>query len=234
MNALTTNSLDLKPVAGFSILLELSPPYRLTQTAEAVPVPDDLAANYWVIHPGTTGEEWNTQGKHAKSATDLPTLCEFWYGTALVYLQTPLAKDVTDVLTLRPQPGNSVVIPAGWAYAIYNIHPEDPVAYATLTVPTSLKGGEPSREVQALREWDGLAHRVLQQGTDGFTFDLNLKYRTVPLPREATVPDLAALGVQPGQPVLVTLQQNPEAFRWLLHPDEFSEALQALYAEEEW
>ncbi|GAB4459036.1 MAG: hypothetical protein OHK0029_21120 [Armatimonadaceae bacterium] len=254
---------DLSAIAGFPLLLKTEAPYGLFREL-GTPLAFSLAkapdsdtvvgqvyseglhprildpwevfgtgamAQAYVIAPGAASDNFPCCHRYAKPAGDYPCLYEVWSGDALVYLQTPMERDVADVLYVRLKPGERVIVPEGWAVAVYNTG-ATALACEWIVVPT--KDIPQPVEWTRIQDWDGLAHRVLRRDDGGVSFDLNPHYRTVPLPREIEAPELSAFGLTPGEPVLTMMEKNPEAFRWLLHPEEFAEPLNALYAEDEW
>jgi oxalate decarboxylase/phosphoglucose isomerase-like protein (cupin superfamily) len=190
----------------------------------SAPTPE-IGVQVTVLHSGAVGEEWNHTPPEATG--DLPLLLELWHGTGLLYLQTPTGRDLTDTVYTPLKPGDRAIIPPEWAFRISNVG-ETPLVFATF------RSTKHPLESKSLEPLNGLAHYVLAEKSDSFDWELNSKYRSVPVPREVKPQASPALGIHNGSPILAAFAKDATPFRWLTAPDDFADTLNSLYEEEGW
>jgi len=183
-----------------------------------------------VMRPGKIGAEWvRTRGhvnSHASSTSlAFPEVHEIWQGEAVLYLQSEVARSVSDVVVMPLRAGDKAVIAPGWASLLVNIG-EEPLAFG------SWRTSDAQPQYGNLETMGGMAHFVLAGNAPGeYELEPNPRYRDVAAPRTLAARDLPDFGLVNGEPMLTTFRRNPDFLRFMLRPQDFADVWARLYTE---
>lgn len=183
-----------------------------------------------VMRAGTIGgREWTRTRGHINSPAPgtrvaYPEVHEVWHGQALLYLQKEAGAIVSDAVVIALSPGEKAVVAPGWAGLLVNVG-ETPL------VTGSWRSTDCVLEHDALTHLGGMAHFLLQDTnvSGGCTFAPNPRYENVPVPRVVPARELVDFGLKHGEPMLTTFRQNPDYFRFMLRPQDFSHIWSRVY-----
>ncbi len=189
-----------------------------------------------VMRPGTIGgREWTRTRGHINSPAlstriSFPEVHEVWHGQALLYLQNQTASGERDSVVIPLSPGEKAVVAPGWASLLVNVG-ETPL------VTGSWRSTDCVLEHDALTRVGGMGYFILQNApetTGVYQTSPNPRY-LVPLAPPRTVParELSDFGLKHGEPMLTQFRRNPDFFRFMLRPQDFSHVWSKVYRDAE-
>lgn len=129
-----------------------------------------------------------------------PELYEIWRGRAVIYMQEFAAGDPGRCIAIEAGPGETVVVPPGWAHATISADPEQPLTFGAWC------DREYGFEYAAVRERRGLAWYPLLDSAGALEWKRNPRYEERPLilKRARAYPEL---GLETGVPVYAQLDR---------------------------
>lgn len=164
------------------------------------------------------GEPVRSQGHvHAVSPScgaSTAELYEIWSGRAVILMQESDGDDPGRCFAVEAGPGETVVVPPGWAHATISADPRQALAFGAWCVRDF---GFDYRGVRAHR---GLAWFPCLAG-DALAWEANPRYpRRRELVRKPPA-DYRALGLRTGVPIWRQYRERPEAVMWVPQPARF-------------
>lgn len=201
--------------------------------AIAYPEDEELFRNYdfqydiTIVMPGQiNGECKKTAGHyHGYNPERTNTYGEVYEvikGTALYILQKspdfdkdPGCVTLEDVILTTVHEGETLIVPPNYGHASVNIG-SGPLVFSNLAY-------KPCPVLyDSVRCYHGMAYYIKKEnGTVRAEFNHNYKEVRMPEVRFATVKERPKLGIRFGVPVYESFKQNPEAFDFLGHPDNY-------------
>lgn len=165
---------------------------------------------------GLLGDEpVRSQGHiHAVSAScgcSTPELYEIWSGSAVILMQETAEDDPGRCFAVTAEPGETVVVPPGWAHATLSADPERPLTFGAWCVRDF------GFDYRGVRAHGGLAWFARFSDT-GLVWDRNPRY---PVSRDLVrkgPSEYASLGLRPGIPIWRQYLENPDCVMWVPRP----------------
>jgi len=147
----------------------------------------------------------------AHSGWSPPELYEIWEGRAIVYMQERAADDAGRCFAVEAGPGETVVVPPGWAHATISASGLEPMTFGAWC------DREYGFEYDAVRARGGLAFFPVLDSGWGIRWARNARYDAPELEvrRARTYPEL---GLVRGEPIYRTFARNPDAVQWVSDP----------------
>lgn len=179
-----------------------------------------------VIHQGLIGKErkktsghfhgWETSGKHS-----YPEVYEVLSGTALFVLQKSMNFDIKDpsqividdLILVKAEMGQAVIVPPDYGHCSVNIGEGDMIFSNLAYQPCPVL-------YEAVQAHHGMA-MLVGADQEGLTFQKNKMYSKLPKAHLATPKENGDLGIKFGTPVYKAFINDPEAFNFLGHPDNY-------------
>ena len=195
---------------------------------------DEYKYDFTLIMPGqVNGECKKTSGHYhgfnpARSNT-YPEVYEVLAGTAIYVLQRAdnfegRAEDlkIDDIILVRVEAGQSIIIPPNYGHASIN-------GGDSLMLFSNLAYGPCPVLYDQVKRFGGMGCFVFRENGK-LSFRMNEKYRDVSMPavKFATVKENPRLGITFGLPVYRSYMDNPEAFRFLGHPDGYEDEIMSM------
>jgi glucose-6-phosphate isomerase len=140
-----------------------------------------------------------------------PELFEIWEGRAIIYAQQCANDDPRRCIAVMAAPGDKVVVPPGWAHAVINADPKNPMMF----------GAWCDRQYgfvyDAIRAHHGLAWFPVVDNEDKIRWEPNPSYQSGDLLiRDARAyPDL---GLDPHTPIYEQFANDPDSVQWVSEP----------------
>lgn len=140
-----------------------------------------------------------------------PELYEVWRGRAVVYMQEHAGDDPGRCFAIEAGPGETVVVPPGWAHATVSADPTEPLTFGAWC------DREYGFEYDDVRSRGGLAWIPALGDAGELRWRPNPRYHARPLDRRPprAYPDL---GLAPGVPVYEQFARHPERVQWVSQP----------------
>ena len=187
-----------------------------------------------VIMPGTVSGEckktsghyhgWNPQ----KTAT-YAEVYEVLLGTALYVLQKSRSVRtagrgtdtvVDDLILVVVHAGQTLIVPPGYGHASVNVG-DGPVVFSNLAyIPCPVL-------YDTVRGFHGMGCYV-NKDAEGLHLRKNENYTSLPRVKYSTVREDKKLGIRFGVSVYKSFQEQPESFRFLAHPEQYSDEVMSL------
>lgn len=187
-----------------------------------------------VIMPGTVnGECKKTSGHYhgwnPQKTTTYAEVYEVLLGTALYVLQksrnigaTGQVSDtvVDDLILVIVHAGQTLIVPPGYGHASVNVG-DGPMVFSNLAyIPCPVL-------YDTVRYFHGMGCYV-NKDAEGLHLKRNENYAGLPRVKYATVREDAELGIRFGVPVYKSFQKQPELFRFLAQPEQYSDEVMSL------
>jgi glucose-6-phosphate isomerase len=195
--------------------------YRSVARLADVKKLQELGLNYniTVIRPGLVGREFiKTVGHYhaAKPETDVayPEVYEVLAGEATFLLQRRAitAADIGDVVVITAHPGDKVVMPPGYGHITIN-------ASDDYLVMSDLMAAANQSDYAEYRTRQGGAYYLIKERSEAWV--RNRHYQDAPPLRRLRPRDYPEFGLYRSQPLYALLVDNPQALRFLTHPEEY-------------
>ena len=187
----------------------------------------DFRYDITTILPGTVnGECKKTSGHYHGGAPGsshaYPEVYEVLYGEATYILQK--AKNFADpdpmveeVRVVRVQAGQAIIIPPGFGHCSVNSG-EGPLLFSNIAVVSC------PLYYQPIKDKHGLSVYLLRTD-EGISYVKNPSYGALPEARLVEPKENPLLGIRFGKPVYGEFVKAPEKFDFLLHPEEYLDAM---------
>lgn len=203
---------------------------------EALLRKDEYQYDFTLIMPGQiNGECKKTSGHYhgynPDHAFTYPEVYEVLSGTAIFVLQRAdnfegEAKDlkIEDIIMVKVETGQSIIIPPNYGHASIN-GGDGVMLFSNLAY-------KPCKVLyDMVKRYDGMAYFAFRENGK-LSFRKNDKYKNVPMPevKFAAVRENPRLGIKFGVPIYKNYTDNPEAFRFLGHPDEYLDEIMSMLA----
>lgn len=182
----------------------------------------NLRFDITILRPGKVGDEYiKTAGhyhplKKGQKVT-YPEVYEVLHGLAH-YLFQRFNKDfdtIEDVILVRAQPGQKVIVPPNYGHITINPGPEP-------LVMSNWVAEDFSSTYEGIKKMGGGTYfEVEERGTEFFT--PNIRYTQISPIREMKPKEMPPLGLVWKTPMYLSCLENPKQFRFLTHPEEFIE-----------
>lgn len=143
-----------------------------------------------------------------------PELYEVWSGRAVVYMQEFTADDPGRCFAVVAGPGETVVVPPGWAHATISADPEQSMTFAAWC---DREYGFLYDEVRARK---GLAWYPVLNNEGQLTWQPNPRY----VRRQLSIgppQEYRELGLDSSFPIYTQFEASPSAIRWVSEPAVF-------------
>lgn len=180
-----------------------------------------------VIPPGRMGREFARTAGHYHpdapgTAVPYPEIYEVLHGTALYLLQRRSGDAVTDVVVVRAQPGDKVLVPPGYGHITINAGPD-------VLVMSNLVEKDFQSLYKPYRERRGGAYYCVAGAGGEPEFVPNPRYGALPPVRAVDPVPHPALGLETGVPLYTAAVRDPGQFSYLVRPaDRVDELLQVV------
>ena len=139
-----------------------------------------------------------------------PEIFEVWEGQAIIYAQQSASDDPGSCVAIRALPGQTVVIPPGWAHCVMNADPETPMTF----------GAWCDRQYgfvyDDIRARGGLAWFALLDGENKICWEPNPRYSASKLAVREPRP-YPELGLS-SAPLYEQFVADPESVQWVSDP----------------
>lgn len=184
---------------------------------------NNLRFDVTILRPGKVGDEYIKTAGHyhpLKKGQEVtyPEVYEVLHGQAH-YLFQKFNKDfdvIEDVILVRAKPGQKVIVPPNYGHITINPGPEP-------LVMSNWVAEDFSSTYEGIKKMGGGAYfEVEERGAEFFT--PNIRYTQIPPIREMKAKEMPNLGLVWNTPMYRSCLANPAPFRFLTHPEEFTEA----------
>ena len=193
----------------------------------------DFRYDITIIMPGLVNGECKKTSGHYHGWNPMRTntyaeVYEVIKGTALYILQkspnfdaeNPADVVVEDLILATVHEGETILIPPNYGHCSINIG-EGPLVFSTLaSVPCPVHYGP-------VKYFHGMRYYVTKEDGE-IKLKANGRYKIVPSPKFAGVRENPRLGIRFGLPVYQSYKENPEAFDFLAHPDDYVDEIMSM------
>lgn len=139
-----------------------------------------------------------------------PELYEIWRGKAIIYMQERAAEDPGRCFAVTATPGQTVLVPPGWAHATISADPTQPLTFGAWC------DREYGFEYDDVRRLGGLAFYPLLDEMNRIDWKRNEKYRASALVEKSPA-SYSAFGIDPLTPIYSQFAQSPARFDFIPH-----------------
>ncbi|MFT3787017.1 MAG: glucose-6-phosphate isomerase family protein [Tepidisphaeraceae bacterium] len=141
-----------------------------------------------------------------------PELYEIWRGRAVIFMQERAEHDPGRCFAVEAGPGQTVLVPPGWAHATISADPSVPLTFGAWC------DREYGFEYDAVRARRGLAWYPLVDEKGNLDWRANPNYAHAQLVRRA--PRVYhEFGVDPRVPIYEQFANDPNQFQWVSRPE---------------
>lgn len=179
--------------------------------------------DFTVVLPGDINKErkktsGHYHGYNPKRTNTYAEVYEVVKGTALYVLQRasnfdtePENINVEDIILVRVEEGQTLVVPPNYGHCSVNIGDGTLVFSNLAYVPCPVL-------YDSVKHYHGMGYYIKADGGK-IEFVKNENYPSLPAIKQATVKDNPRLGIEFGLPVYNSFKNNPSAFEFLCNPD---------------
>lgn len=180
----------------------------------------NLRFDITILKPGKVGDEYiKTAGHYHPLKKDqkvtYPEVYEVLHGRAH-YLFQRYSKDydvIEDIILVRAQPGQKVIVPPNYGHITIN------PGHEPLVMSNWVAQGF-SSTYEGIKKMAGGAYFEVEEGGKEF-FTPNISYTKIPSIREMKAKEMPQLGLVWQTPMYPACLADPAKFRFLTHPEEF-------------
>ncbi len=200
---------------------------------EAQLVKDQYSYDITIVKPGKIGMERKKTSGHYHQYNEMhtstyPEVYEVISGTAIYVLQRAdnfedpdfEKLNVEDVIVVRVEAGQSIIIPANYAHCSVN-GGEGALVFSNLCYAPCKNAYE------IVKYYHGLAVYV-NEVNGRLMYKVNDNYKNLPKVRYATVKENQYLGIIFNKPVYQAYKENPAAFRFLGNVDDYRDEIMTM------
>lgn len=146
-----------------------------------------------------------------KSGWSTPEVYEIWNGEAVIYMQETAHDHPGRCFAVYAKAGEVVIVPPAWAHATISINPEERLIFGAWC------DREYGFEYEDVRKHKGLAWYPLIGDNKEIHWLQNENYKKSELTCKGPN-DYASLGINKGEPIYTTFENNPETFLYVPEP----------------
>jgi glucose-6-phosphate isomerase len=150
-----------------------------------------------------------------------PELFEIWEGRAIIYAQESAEDDPGRCFAVTAGPGDKVVVPPGWAHAVINADPLNPMMFGACC------DRQYGFVYDAIRAHHGLAWFPILDGERRIHWVPNPSYHRansrvdLSIQKPRTYPEL---GLDPATSIYDQFARDPESVQWVSEPERAASA----------
>jgi glucose-6-phosphate isomerase len=137
-----------------------------------------------------------------------PELYEIWRGRAVIYMQERAEDDPGRCFAIEAGPGETVLVPPGWAHATISADPSTPLAFGAWC------DREYGFEYDAVRSRGGLAWFPLLNSDGSLRWERNGRYAAKALEQRGPS-SYARFGVEAGVPIYEQFARDPARMQFI-------------------
>lgn len=172
-----------------------------------------------MVMPGMIGEELKKTSGH-KHEGMYPEIYEVLYGTAMFLLQKGEGKNIDYFAGVKAQAGEKILIPPGYSHATVNLG-ECPLVFSDLVAEQC------RNDYKGIKDNRGMGYYITQKGEE-IQFIKNENYDRVPKALCMKPIGPPEMGLDFRCSVYDLLCTQPLTYDYLLHPNEYKEAINYL------
>lgn len=166
--------------------------------------------------PGRLGEEPVRSQGHIHAVAphcnwSTPELFEIWEGCAIVYAQKSATDDPQRCVAIAANPGDTVVVPPGWAHCVINSDPENRMVFGAWC------DRQYGFAYDQIRAHGGLAWFPVLGVDNKIGWERNLRYleSTIEIRRARAYPEL---GLKAELPIYEQFARDARSVQWVSEP----------------